>query len=246
MREPIEDLIQRVLDGSATPEERNRLDTLIAADPALRRRHEELAHVFTVLGSARMAAPPEDLRGSVMQAIADLPTSASRRAQPGSHRIPRGARWFRFALPVTAVIAAAVLVWAVRSPSPASRAGISGTMAGQARSVAVRLGDGAAAVVVEGRAAETGFELELRAGMAAGVAVLSTGEEHATLTRSPRASIGDSQQLSIEFEPGSRILAYGRGTGPEVPLRIAVRFADGRQAFATLGIPVRRARGPGG
>lgn len=246
MREPIEDLIQRVLDGSATSEERERLDALTASDPALRRRREELDHVFSLLGSARLAPAPDGLGDSVLQAIADLPKATSRRAPKASIGSPRGAGWFRIVLPVTAVVAAAVLVWAVRTPEPHSRAGVSGTMAGPSHSVSVRLGDGAAAVVVEGRAVETGIELQLRAGSVPGVADIASPEDGVLLSRSPQVATAGSQQLSIEFEAGSRIMAHGLSATAEVPLRIVVRFADGRQASATLRVPARDATGPGG
>lgn len=246
MKEPFDDLVQHVLEGDATPEDRAQLEALIVADAALRRRRDELAHVFSLLGSARVAPAPEGLRDTVMQAIADLPTATDRHVPNAVSAFPARAGWTRMVLPVAAAIAAIALVWFVRTPSPASRGEVSGTMAGPSRTVSVRLGDGAAAVVVEGRAVETGIELQLRAGSAAGVAEIVSLDDGVLLSRPPQFVTVGAEPLSLEFEPGARILAHGRSTASEVPLRIVVRFADGRHATATLRVPARHARGPGG
>jgi hypothetical protein len=72
----IDHLIQEVLDGSASPSDQERIRTLVARDPVVRERFEELSTVFEALGSVPESEPPASLHGDIMNAIGTSPRPA--------------------------------------------------------------------------------------------------------------------------------------------------------------------------
>jgi len=90
-----DDLSQRVLEGEATAGERERLATLIARDPSLRARHEELERALKLLAEARPEEPSAGIRDAVLREIAAL--DPARVASPRRTRPSLRSRWLRFA-----------------------------------------------------------------------------------------------------------------------------------------------------
>ena len=246
MREPVEPLIQRVLEGSATPAERERFEAMAAADPALRRRREELEHVFQLLGSARMVPAPEGLRDAVMQAIGPRPAAAGSAAPARAGRVVRGAFWPRLLLPVAATLAAVVLLWVARPPAPGERGGVSGTIGGRPETLATLVGEGPSALQLGAEAVPLGFRLDLRAGDTPGTIEITPLVEGVSLGRAAGAATGPGGSYRQPFAAGARWQLEARAAPRVVPLRIVVRYVGGREATATCRVPARRPTGPGG
>lgn len=248
MSRAIEELIQRVIEGEASPEECRRLDALIAADPAVRRRRDELEHAFRLLGAARLEPAPEGLRDAVLRKIAAEPAHAGHAPRHGapSHRTAGPLPWLRLLLPVTAVLAAVSLLWVARTTTLRPGAPVSGTIAGPAPAVSVTVGSGPAALRVDAEAVGGGFRLDVRAGDSPGVAEFQAEGPGATLRRTADAPEPGGTVLRQEFEAGDQWSLHGQATGREVPLRIVVRYRDGREVSADCRVPARRASGPGG
>lgn len=243
MKDLVEDLIQRVLEGSATPEESGRLDTMTAADPALRRRREELEHVFLLLGSARLEPSPARLKESVLRAIREeVPGHAG--AVKAPKLVSGGIPWGRLLLPVTALVLASVLVWAARAPwnEPAGR--VSGTMAGSTAPVSLSLGSGTEAVRVDAASEAGGFQIEILNGDAPVEAEIAALNPAVRLASSANPAAGAPATLRQGLEPRARWLVHGAATSRTVPVRVVVRFADGRSVSATLRVLARGSAGP--
>jgi hypothetical protein len=121
------DLLQRVLDGDATPAERAGLESRMAADPALRTRFDSMSALFLALGDDVLEPAPATLRDDVLNALPVLPRREARAANR-SHW-----PWSRLLLPLASAAAAIVLILSalriVPSPlAPDSRT--AGTMSG--------------------------------------------------------------------------------------------------------------------
>jgi len=69
MNRRLDELMQSVLDGEATPEEATELDRRLAADAAASARFEELGRLFEGLRAVPKAYPPEGLVASVLANI---------------------------------------------------------------------------------------------------------------------------------------------------------------------------------
>ena len=122
-----DDLIQAKLDGTATPLESARLDTLLANDPRARERQQAVTDVFAALAARTLEVPPADLATDVMRAVRQTPEANRRAPRAGSDP---GFSWFRLALPAAAACAALVLIWvAVRGPAGGESA-LSGSTSG--------------------------------------------------------------------------------------------------------------------
>jgi hypothetical protein len=65
----LDQLMQLVLDGEATPDERARLERAMAERPEVAARFDDLKSVFEALGAVRMAEPPEDLTSDIERAL---------------------------------------------------------------------------------------------------------------------------------------------------------------------------------
>jgi hypothetical protein len=75
----LDEIIQDVLEGVATPDETARLRERLAADPSSVARRRELEEIFEALARMRMEESPVDLRERVMSALA---------TEPLEHRAP--------------------------------------------------------------------------------------------------------------------------------------------------------------
>lgn len=102
-------LVQEVLDGTATAEQRARLEAHLASTPADAARRRELEHVFTLLRGVPMAEAPSGLRQSVLRRL-----GPAREAGVGIGR-PRGAfalrGTLRLALPFALGFAAGAIAF---------------------------------------------------------------------------------------------------------------------------------------
>jgi hypothetical protein len=119
------DLLQRVLDGEATPEEHASLESRMTADPALRERFDSMASLFLALDDEVLEPAPVGLRDDVLNAL----PAAPRREPRSMIRAP----WSRLLLPLASAAAAlALIVAAMRMvPSPLAPDGrTAGTMSG--------------------------------------------------------------------------------------------------------------------
>ncbi len=246
MKEFHEDLLQRVLDGIATPAERAQLDEVTASDPALRRRREELEHVFMLLGSARLEAPPAGLRESVIQAIgATAPGHVSTERSPGPARpMPHMVNWGRLLLPVTALALATVLLLAVRTPWRNSAGPVTGTMSGSSGSISVNLGEGSAAVRVEGNRTTDGFQIQVRTGDAPAEVEITALDATVTLVSPDAPGPATSGTVRRSLEARSRWSVQGTVAARRAPVRVVVRFEGGRSATAELRVPAHGSAGP--
>ncbi|HEY2865121.1 MAG TPA: hypothetical protein VGK37_15975 [Casimicrobiaceae bacterium] len=77
----LDQLMNTMLDGEATPAEAGELDRRLAADPAARERFEELKRLFDGLGRVPKAFPPEGLVAAVMAAAPRRPVGRRRLRQ---------------------------------------------------------------------------------------------------------------------------------------------------------------------
>jgi hypothetical protein len=113
-----EELLQRVLDGEATPEEAARLRQLLAANPELVTRHAELESLFRMLAGAGEIDPPAGWKDDVVRRIRTHEPSGARTSYSSR---PALAAWFRrpkpgFALAFVAGVLAGVALFAGLGP----------------------------------------------------------------------------------------------------------------------------------
>jgi len=81
MKRRLDELMQTVLDGEATPDEASELDRRLAGDAPARARFEEFRGLFAALSRMRKAYPPEGLVASVLANIPQNPPPAEREDQ---------------------------------------------------------------------------------------------------------------------------------------------------------------------
>ncbi len=105
-------LIHEVLEGDATPAQRTELEQLVAADPEIRARHEELSAVFRLLGEAHDPEVPQELHADIMRAVAAEPPHGIRARRPAWNLLPLFG-----AFSAGAVVAALIIVPALRGPT---------------------------------------------------------------------------------------------------------------------------------
>lgn len=82
-RERLEQLVDAVLAGEASPGEREALERLSASDPTIQHTIEARAALFTTLRGLRRVDPPPDLRGMVLEAVS---LEAARGTGAGGHQ----------------------------------------------------------------------------------------------------------------------------------------------------------------
>ena len=110
-KEKLEELIQRDLDGRATPEERLAIAEALERDPEARAIHAEMREVHQILDRRPKVDPPEDLRRRIaadVQRLSPRPAQApvsSLSSAPRRHR-----RVMQFTLAAAAVLVLAVLL----------------------------------------------------------------------------------------------------------------------------------------
>ncbi|MBK7367562.1 MAG: hypothetical protein IPJ04_06510 [Candidatus Eisenbacteria bacterium] len=217
----IDDLIQTVLDGDASPSDVTRLEQMIATDPFVRQRHAELQLAFAALAQgAKLEDPPADLSANILAEI--------RRQQPAGARtaaarpVSRPAfSWLRIALPLAACAAAAVvLLWSGRPNTirPAAE-GTTGTIAA-APLGSLTLGPGDEAASIRWRKTNGAtFALDLEAGTSA-----------VSVTIEPQDVRLESPAGARALAPGATETILGTVTGEQPSVRVTLTWADGRSA----------------
>jgi hypothetical protein len=221
----IDDLIQTVLEGDASPVDTARLEQLVATDPRVRERLAELSLAFEALSQGpQLEAPPDDLRASILAEIRRQHSPATKRA--GSPALRPGFSWFRLALPLAACAAAViVLVWNGQSPPPIPAGGsTSGTM-GVPTAQVIRLGEGDRATALSWHRAGAHFSLEIRAG------------------RTPPTVVLEPRQVRLEEGSGPLVLGAneldtvrGEIEGDSPSVLVTLRWADGRSDSAEVSL----------
>jgi len=247
VNETLDDLIQRALEGEVTADERTRLDARLAAEPAARSRYDELSRAFEALGSVPLAEPPAGMRDEVMRAIrgaAPAWAAASARAGrtiPASRPSLRAGRpafaWLRIALPLAAGAVAALVLVANWQGSPWRTGGdrVSGTMSGLRSTDALRLGEGASAVLVRWSPSRAGFELRVQAGDTPVQLVLETPTAGATLSLAPAAS-APSTRVEATLPANAFVVVQGTAPGTRATVRVSVTQSDGSTASGEVGL----------
>ena len=107
----LERLMDRALDGVATPDEVAKLDATLAGNPRARARFEELRGMFRTLSETIQDSPPSDLHDGIMDRVRDAgrPRTEVRRV------LPRPAV-ARVAFAFVCGSLATVVVWLALSP----------------------------------------------------------------------------------------------------------------------------------
>ena len=110
-----EQLIHEILEGDASPAQRAELERLIAADPEIRARHDEMSSVFRLLAEAPDPGVPDDLHAGIVRAIAAEPPHGVPESRATGLR--RGSRWpVLGAFLAGAATASLLVVAALRGP----------------------------------------------------------------------------------------------------------------------------------
>ncbi len=237
MSEPLDELIQRVLDGDATAADKLRLEQRLASDAQARNRYDELARVFDALSATQLEEAPAGLRDDVLRSVREAALARSPAAARTGARAPVHARrpafpWLRFALPVAAGAAAALLFFSTQS-APPWRAGdrVSGTMSEPGAAQELRLGSGPGALRVSGRPAGAGFELRLEAGDAPVRVRLETSGPGASLALAGNTA---SPTLEAALAANSVTLVQGLAGDSRASVRVLATFAAGQVASGEL------------
>lgn len=217
--EAIDELIQSVLEGDASPSDVSRLERLVATDADVRERHARLKQAFEVLAEgAALEDPPADLKASILAEIRQQQAAARSRTAPRPVSRPAFS-WLRLALPLAACAAAAVVVlWNGRASAPRPAAeGTTGAIAAAPRN-AIALGEGDRAVSIAWHELSGGrFALDVGAG--AGPVTLTIVAREARLDRPTEA---------IALEPGAKETLFGEVLGDAPAIRVTLAgAADG-------------------
>lgn len=247
MNDALDDLIQRALEGDVSADERAGLDVRLAADPQARGRYDELSRAFEALGSVPLAEPPAGMRDEVMRAVRGAaPAWAAASARAG-HAVPAAPRprsagrpafaWLRIALPLAAGVAAALVLLANWQGSPWGTGGdrVSGTMSGLTSTDALRLGEGANAVLVRWGPSRTGFELRVQTGAAPVRVVLETPTAGATLRLAPVVPV-PAARVEATLPANAVSVAEGTAPGPRATIRVRVTLPDGGTESGEIGL----------
>jgi len=218
----LDEIIQQALDGSASAEERARLDARLASDPDARRRYDELRALFEALSDGPSEDPPPTLHDDIMRALPDR-TPVPLPARPRY-------RWPRLALPFAAgaIAAAIVLITLHGGPSGTLPQGSSsGTMSG-APSPAVRLGlgtEGAALHVTLWREAEGAARLAVvsdvptRVDLSSAEGAVWLADRAAPISRVPGALAPDHLELVLPAHAERAVSCRWHGASASVRLR---------------------------
>jgi len=121
--------LHALLDGSATPAEREQTEAWLAGSPEGRQRRAELDALFAALGSLPRESAPEGLRDDVMEAIRGRGVSRSARPAQAAWSRPRWALLAPLAVAVVAVIA---FPWWRHALGPDALREVSGSISGAA------------------------------------------------------------------------------------------------------------------
>ena len=239
MSDELDDLIQRVLDGEATPAERERFAARLAADPGLRRRHGELASAFRAVATATLAEPPAGLRDDILRTVRAAPEAKmSSAATPGSARARVDAvrRWPRLVLPAGAIALALAVLWVSgRLPGvDGARERVAGTMSGRGTDTPLSLGSGASAVLVSGHLEGTGFTLRVRAGSVPAHVEVAAATPGTLLGGTPVAAATGGPRFATDVPAGGERIVHGLAPGGGVVLFVTARFPGGETTTRPL------------
>jgi len=235
------DLLQRVLDDDATPEEQASLEARMTADPALRARFDSMSSLFLALDDEVLEPAPASLRDDILNA---LPAVSRRAAQlPSAAKWP----WSRFMLPlVSAAAALALIVTAMRMvPSPLAPDGrTAGTMSGVLpQPVRLELPvEGKGFHVMASRDNKGVARLDMSADAPVHVS-LSSGrgsvafEGAATPLAGGAAVLRSGERLDWDLEPGVTLRVHCT-PGP-TPVLVNVRVAAPSGAASEIGIRLK-------
>lgn len=217
----IDDLIQSVLDGEASPSDVTRLEQMIAADPFVRRRHAELQQTFATLAQgAKLEDPPADLSASILAEIRRQKPAVARHA--AARPVSRPAfSWLRLALPLAACAAAAVvLLWSGRPTALRPAAEVTTGTIAAAPLGTLTLGPGEEAASIAWRkTAGAGFALDLKA-----------GASPVTVAIEPRDVRLENTAEALALDPRAADTILGTVTGDQPSVRVTLTWADGRSA----------------
>jgi len=161
-KEKLEELIQRDLDGRATPEERLAIAEALERDPEARAIHAEMREVHQILDRRPKVDPPEDLRRRIAADVERLSPRPVQTPVSGLSSAPRRhRRVMQFTLAAAAVLALAVLLVPalVHQTDPIQMRGTMAAPAGADRGQIPMAGNGIEGVVFT---AWEGDELVLR------------------------------------------------------------------------------------
>jgi hypothetical protein len=127
-----EELLQRVLDREATPQENDRLRELLASDPRLRARHADLENLFQMLEKAGQVDPPEAWKQQLLSSLRDRPSPAPApavtAARPWLGSLRRYASAPRAYVFAAGMLAGLVILLLLPRGSSLDRSNVSGTM----------------------------------------------------------------------------------------------------------------------
>jgi hypothetical protein len=243
MTESLDDLIQRVLDGDGSAEERTRLEARLASEPLARVRYDELSRVFQSLSAVKLVEAPSGLRDEILQsvrgaALARTPDSARAGVAVAATaaRAPRAGRpafsWLRFALPVAAGAAAALVLFMAFGNPPWRTAPdrVSGTMSGAGSADAMRIGTGPAAILVRWAPSPAGFSLRIQTGDAPVRVVLDGVSPGTRLRLADHGAPTASPHLEATLPANSLVIAEGSARDTRATVRVSVTLPDGQLA----------------
>lgn len=230
MTEPLDELIQRVLDGDATPTEKLRLEQRLASDAHARNRYDELARVFEALSATRLEEAPAGLRDDVLRSVREAALART----PGTARTgvpaPRAARpafsWFRLALPIAAgAVAVAVLFVNLGGPRRIAGDQVSGTLAPPAAPADLVLGTGPDAVAIRPAVVATGAELRIVAGAVPVTLHLEGADGAVQLATDPAAPAAG---LDLPLAASATATVHVLAPAPGARVLVRITYPDGR------------------
>lgn len=225
-----ESLIQEVLDGTATPQEVEKLEAWMEHSELGRTRRREMESVFQALGRVPSAEAPAELKQAVLGALEAR--AASRTVRGGA----QGSRtWFGPRVRLAYVFAAGIAAGAVTMgaltgvlpPGPAGEPTVSGSMMPSTAPTpeAVRRSWKAADARIEA--------ITWRAGKARLVAVQIRG--------------GESAEVELTFDPGELSAGSVRQTGASAAVEVepgTVKVRGGDRGEYTIEFPEADASAP--
>lgn len=235
------DLLQRVLDNDATPEEQASLEARMIADPALRARFDSMSSLFLALDDEVMEPAPASLRDDVLNALPAAPRHDVRFANRAQWS------WSRLVLPLASAAAAlALIVTAMRMvPSPLAPDGrTAGTMSGVLpQPVRLELPvEGKGFHVMASRDSKGIARLDMSADAPVRVSLSSgrgtvTFEGVATPSESAAAVLRSAERLDWSLEPGITLRVFCT-PGP-TPVLVNVRVEAPSGAASEMGIRLK-------
>lgn len=204
-----EALSERALEGVATPDDRAKLESMLANDPSLREQHELAAEAVNALRSARLEPPPQSLKSDVMRAVRTHVVAGAK-----LRRLPRS-NWLQMLLPAAAGIAAGVLLWGGLTGTLRldDGAGTSGTMGAAAPAERLVVGDADHGFSL--RAGRTEMRLEARGE----IAHIRLASPDGALAFGPAPG---QPQLEITVPPGAPVTVRIWRRSPNPPLQVIV------------------------